>query len=29
MKRWIKEKITQFDELFDALAAFFKPQAST
>lgn len=23
MKKWIKEKITQFDELYDALAAFF------
>ena len=29
MKRWIKEKITQFDELYDALAAFFNPQTST
>lgn len=29
MKRWIKEKITQFDELYDALAAFFNTQTST
>lgn len=29
MKRWIKEKITQFDGLYDALVNFFKPQAST
>lgn len=29
MKKWIKEKITQFDELYDALVAFFKPQSST
>jgi transposase len=29
IKRWIKENITQFDELFDALTAFFKPQSSS
>ena len=29
MKKWIKEKIAQFDELYDVLAAFFKPQTST
>lgn len=29
MKRWIREIITQFDELYDALAAFFNSQFST
>lgn len=29
MKKWIKEKITQFGELYDVLVAFFEPQTST
>jgi transposase len=29
MKRWIKDKITQFDKLFDALVQFFNTQTST
>jgi len=29
MKRWIKENITQFNQLFYALTAFFKPQSSS
>lgn len=29
MKRWIKDKITQFDKLYDALAAFFCAPNST
>lgn len=29
MKRWIKEKIMQFDAIDDALSAFFNPQSST
>ena len=29
MKRWIKIKISDFDKLYDALAAFFNPQTST
>ena len=29
MKRWIKNKISQFDKLYDALALFFNAQSST
>lgn len=29
MKRWIKDKISDFDKLYDALDAFFNPQIST
>ena len=29
MKRWIKDKISSFDKLFDALSDFFKQQTST
>ena len=29
MKRWIKDKITQFDKLYNALTAFFNAPNST
>ena len=29
MKRWIKDKITQFDKLYSTLVLFFKTQTST
>ena len=29
MKRWVKDKINNFDKLYDALSKFFSPQIST
>ena len=29
MKRWIKDKISEFSKLYDAIAAFFNTQTST
>ena len=29
MKRWIKDKISEFSKLYDAIDAFFRPQTST
>lgn len=29
MKRWIRNRISDFDQLYDALASFFRTQTST